>query len=352
MNVLSLFDGIACGRVALERANIPVDNYYASEIEKASIAIAKKNFPTIVEIGDVTKVHYQQGQLYTENGTFSVGHIDLLIGGSPCTDFSSIGYAKGMKSGQTEILSLEQYMNLKLQGVQFDGQSYLFWEYVRLLKEVHPDYFLLENVQMAKKWQQVIDVAIDIKAILINSSLVSAQNRHRLYWTNIPNVIPPKDKGIILEDILDENASTDDVSHCLTVQRSFPRLMKKYGYIPIKFNAYNATQIKDKTCALSRGSMVTSSCATLLFVKDKCGKHYVKDGILNRIYPIKLSDGRYNLRRLNLKEMERLQTLPDDYTNVKNVGVQKRSCAIGNGWTVDVIAYILSYLKLSKNDNV
>ena len=220
MNILSLFDGIACGKVALERANIPVDNYYASEIENASIAIAKKNFPTIIEIGDVTKVYYQQDQLYTENGTFSVGHIDLLIGGSPCIDFSSIGYAKGMKSGQIEILSLEQYMKLKLQGVQFDGQSYLFWEYVRLLEEVRPDYFLLENVQMAKKWQQVIDVAIGIKPILINSSLVSAQNRPRLYWTNIPNVISPIDKGIVLEDILDENASTDDVSHCLTVQRS------------------------------------------------------------------------------------------------------------------------------------
>ena len=345
MNVLSLFDGIACGRVALERANIQVDNYYASEIENASIAIAKKNFSIIIEIGDVTKVHYQQGQLYTENGTFSVGHIDLLIGGSPCTDFSSIGYAKGMKSGQTEILSLEQYMKLKLQRVRFDGQSYLFWEYVRLLEEVRPDYFLLENVQMAKKWQQVIDVAIGIKPVLINSSLVSAQNRPRLYWTNIPNVIPSKDKRIVLEDILDEMASTDDVSHCLTVQRSFPRLMKKYGYIPVKFNAYNATQIKDKACALSRGSMVTSSCATLLFVKDKCGKHYVKGGVLNGIYPTKLSDGRYNLRRLNLREMERLQTLPDDYTNVENVGVQKRSCAIGNGWTVDVITHILSFLK-------
>lgn len=344
MNVLSLFDGISCGRVALKRAGIKVDAYYASEIEKGSIAIAVSNYPDTIEIGDVSKVSYQDGVLHTENGDFKVGHIDLLIGGSPCTDFSSIGYVNGMKSGQTEILSLTQYLELKEQGVHFDGQSYLFWEYVRILHEVNPEYFLLENVVMAKRWQKIIDETMELAPIQINSSLLSAQNRPRLYWTNIKNVTLPTDKGVILKDIFDKKASKKDVSGCQTIQRSFPKLVSKYGYIPEKFNSYNITEIKDKACALSRGSMVTSSCATLMFVKCSDGVHSVVNKVMDGVYPVKLRDGYYNLRRLNLLEMERLQTLPDGYTNVDGVGSQKRSAAIGNGWTVDVIAYILSYI--------
>ena len=283
MNVLSLFDGIGCGRIALDRAGIRVDSYYASEIEKNSIAIAESNHPDIIEIGDVSEVSYNNGILHTENGDFMVGHIDLLIGGSPCTDFSSIGYANGMKSGQTEILSLSQYLALKEQGVHFNGQSYLFWEYVRILHEVKPDFFLLENVIMAKKWQKIIDDTMDMSPITINSSLVSAQNRPRLYWTNIKNIGPVPDKNIPLEDILDKSAAKKDVSHCQTIQKSFPKLVEKYGYIPEKFNAYNITEIKDKACALSRGSMVTSSCATLIFVKCKDGIHVVDGGIMDGV---------------------------------------------------------------------
>ena len=122
-------------------------------------------------------------------------------------------------------------------------------------------------------------------------------------------------------------------------------MMKKYGYIPERFNAYNASQIKDKGCALSRGSMVTSSCATLLFVKCKNGLHSVKNGILDGEYKTKLSDGKYNIRRLSLLECERLQTLPDNYTAVLGVSNQKRNEIIGNAWTVDVIAHIFSFLQ-------
>lgn len=345
MNVLSLFDGISCGKLALKRANIVVDKYYASEIEQSSINIATYNHPDIIEIGNVSNVSYNNGILSTDNGNFEVGHIDILIGGSPCTDFSSIGYAKGIKVGQVEITSLSQYLDLKSQEVTFEGQSYLFWEYVRLLQEVKPNYFLLENVVMAKKWQQIINNTLGFEPIKINSALLSAQNRPRLYWTNIPNVSQPQDKNIKIKNILDKKASSQDVSHCKTVQQSFDKLLDKYGYIPNKFNAYNATEIRDKACTLSRGSMVTSSCATLIFVKDAVGVHTVNNGLLNNKYPTKLSNGTYNLRRLNIKEMERLQTLPDDYTNIPSVGTQKRSAAIGNGWTVDVVAYILSFLK-------
>lgn len=249
-----------------------------------------------------------------------------------------------MKSGQTEILSLPQYLELKKSGTKFDGQSYLFWEYVRILNEVKPDYFLLENVMMAKKWQKIIDETIGIRPIQINSSLLSAQNRPRLYWTNIKNIEIPADKNILLEDILDEKAPDNDVSNCQIVQKSFVKLVSKYGYVPQKFNAYNIKEIKDKACALSRGSMVTSSCATLIFVECKDGVHLIDNGIMDGKYPVNLKDGHYNLRRLSLREMERLQTLPDDYTAVEGVGVQKRSAAIGNGWTVDVITHILSYI--------
>ncbi len=343
--VLSLFDGISCGRVALERAGIDVTSYYASEIERASIAISQANYPDIVEIGDIAKVSYADGTLHTENGDFFIGHVDLLIGGSPCTDFSSIGYTNGMTSGKEEILSLRQYMRLKSKGVKFDGQSYLFWEYVRLMHEVSPDYFLLENVVMSKKWQKTIDSAMGRSPIPINSSLLSAQNRPRLYWTNIPDVGEPADRHVTLGDVLDPGAPATDVSHCKTVQRSLPKFVAKYGYVPTLFNAYNVTELSDKACALSRGSMVTSSCATLLFVRHEDVVHTVRDGLLDGGYPTPLKNGRYNLRKLSFKEMERLQTLPDGYTDVKAAGRHKRSAAIGNGWTVDVISHIFSHIK-------
>lgn len=343
MIVLSLFDGIGCGRLALERAGIPVDYYYASEISNSAIAIAKKNFPEIIEIGDVSKVHYDlaSGMLYSEEGSWRVGKIDMLLGGSPCTDFSSIGYSRGMTTGEEHITSLEQYLSLKNSGAEFKGESFLFWEYVRILCEVRPQFFLLENVVMAEEWQGIINRAIGCTPIRLNSSLFSAQNRPRLYWTNIVGVETPEDKGVVLDDILDKDAPTDDVSRVASIQVSFANFDEKFGYIPNRFNAYNLSEITDKACALTRGSMVTSSCATLIFVPVDDGACEVRDGKLFGKYKTSLSDGRYNLRRLSLLEMERLQTLPDGYTDVPLVTKQKRSVAIGNCWTVDVIVHIL-----------
>ena len=226
MVVLSLFDGISCGRIALENIGIKIDKYYASEIEPNAIRVAKYNYPDTIEIGDVCKVVYEKGCLYTEKGNYDVGKIDLICAGSPCTNFSSIGYANGMTCGDIEVYSLEQYLELKQQGVEFDGQSYLFWEFVRILKEVNPRFFLLENVVMAKKWEKIITENVGVEPLYINSALLSAQNRPRLYWTNIKNITEPKDKGILLTDILDPNAEKRDVSYCLTVQRCFPKLIK------------------------------------------------------------------------------------------------------------------------------
>lgn len=345
MNVLSLFDGICSGKVALDRANIKVDNYFASEIENNAIKIAKSNNADIIEIGNVCNIKFNNGILYTERGKYSIENIDLLIGGSPCTNFSSIGYANGMTANGSDISTLEQYLFLKDSGHKFEGESYLFWEYVRLLKEIKPKYFLLENVKMAKKWENLISENIGVTPIKINSSLLSAQNRPRLYWTNIPNVKVPKDKGITINDIIDKNADNKDVTYTQTVSKSLDKLQVKYGYIPVKFNAYNISEIKDKACALSKGSMITSSCATLMFIKTDNGVHTVKNGIMNNKYNVKLPDGKYNIRRLSFIEMERLQTLPDNYTNVSGVSDQKRSICIGNGWTVDVISEILKNIK-------
>lgn len=192
--VLSLFDGMSCGRLALERAGIEVGKYYASEVDKYAITVTKANWPETIHLGDVRNV-----------SAADLPAIDMLIGGSPCQSFSFAGKRVGMVTKEKEkILTLEQYLQLKEQGFEFEGQSYLFWEYVRILREVKPRYFLLENVLMRKEWEQVISETLGVKPIMINSALVSAQNRKRLYWTNIPGITQPEDKGILLKDIIEE----------------------------------------------------------------------------------------------------------------------------------------------------
>lgn len=207
LNVLSLFDGMSCGQQALERCGIEVENYYASEIDKYAIQVTMANYPNTIQLGSVVDV----------NG-FDLPKIDLLIGGSPCQSFSFAGKRKGMATKcETEILTLEHYLELKAEGYEFEGQSYLFWEFMRLLNETKPKYFLLENVEMGEKWEKVLSKAIGVNGIHINSALVSAQNRKRIYWTNIgmqpgglfgdlESIIQqPKDKGILLKDILESD---------------------------------------------------------------------------------------------------------------------------------------------------
>jgi DNA (cytosine-5)-methyltransferase 3A len=205
MNVLSLFDGMSCGQQALQRSGINVNNYYASEIDKYGIKVTMANYPNTIQLGSVVDVD-----------GYKLPKIDLLIGGSPCQSFSFAGKRKGMSTkDEQEILTLEHYLKLKSEGFEFEGQSYLFWEYMRLLNEVKPKYFLLENVEMGEKWEKVLSKAIGVNGIHINSALVSAQNRRRIYWTNIgmePSglfgdlesiIEQPKDKGILLKDILE-----------------------------------------------------------------------------------------------------------------------------------------------------
>lgn len=208
--VLSLFDGMSCGQIALRELGMPVRRYYASEVDKFAIAQTQLNFPNTIQLGDVTKIDARE-----------LGHIDLLIGGSPCTNLSFAGKRNGLSTKENEeIYTLERYLELKSQGFEFEGQSYLFWEYMRILhelRETNPNIlFLLENVEMGKKWEAVFSEAIGMKGVHINSSLVSAQIRKRIYWTNIrvqedlfsgelySNIPQPEDRGLVLRDILED----------------------------------------------------------------------------------------------------------------------------------------------------
>ena len=273
INVLSLFDGMSCGQIALERVGIEVDNYYASEIDKYAIQVTQKNYQNTKQLGSVTEVK-----------GIDLPKIDLLFGGSPCQSFSNAGNGKG-----------------------FDGKSGLFWEYVRILKEVKPTYFLLENVVMKKEWEDIISEALGVKPIKINSRLLSSQNRPRLYWTNIPNVIEPKDKRITMSDVLEDDA---DIKYAISEAKIKRVLETQRG----KGFFYNKTHEK---------------CGTLIsgYYKQPTDGIYVDLGFKRRLTPT---------------ECEKLQTVPLNYTDC--VSDSQRYKMIGNGWTVDVIAHIFSQL--------
>ena len=214
MIVLSLFDGMSCGQIALRELGARIDRYYASEVDKYAIQQTQLNFPDTVQLGDVRNIDAR-----------TLGHVDLLMGGSPCQSFSFAGKRAGMSTKQSEeIYTLDRYMELKRAGFEFEGQSYLFWEYIRILhelRETNPNiYFLLENVEMGKKWEAVLSEAIGVQGVHINSALVSAQIRKRIYWTNIrtdvrggliySDIPQPEDRGLLLRDILEDDADIDE----------------------------------------------------------------------------------------------------------------------------------------------
>lgn len=213
MNILSLFDGMSCGQIALKELGIIPEVYYASEIDKHAIAQTQLNFPNTIQLGSVVDVDVSK-----------LEQIDLLIGGSPCQSFSFAGKRKGMATKcDIEIYTLERYLKLKEDGFEFEGQSYLFWEYMRILTDIrkyNPDVkFLLENVEMGAKWERVLSEAIGVYGVHINSALVSAQNRKRIYWTNIrtrkdglfgelySDIHQPADRCILLRDILESEVN-------------------------------------------------------------------------------------------------------------------------------------------------
>lgn len=307
INVLSLFDGMSCGRIALERAGIKVNNYFASEIDEPAIKVTQANFPNTIQVGSVEFVTKEMLN----------NKIDLLIGGSPCQSFSRAGDQSG-----------------------FDGKSRLFWEYVRVLNEVKPKYFLLENVKMKQEWQDIITTELGVEPIRINSKLVSAQTRDRLYWTNIPGIEEPKDKGILLETILESGEVDRDKAYCIDANY---------------FKGTNASQYISKSRrqivwvipeATKKGFVEVShgQCIDLTFIKSK-----TRRGRLMLEKSNCLTASSQNLckvtndwfRKLTPIECERLQTVPDNYTD--HVSNSQRYKMLGNGWTVDVIAHIFGY---------
>jgi DNA (cytosine-5)-methyltransferase 3A len=345
MNVLSLFDGMSCGQQALDRLGLKINNYFASEIDKYAITVTMANYPNTIQLGSVTNVD-----------GYSLPKIDLLIGGSPCQSFSFAGKRKGMSTKDNqEILTLNHYLELKEQEYEFEGQSYLFWEYMRLLKETNPKYFLLENVMMGEKWEKILTKAIGVNPIMINSSLVSAQNRQRLYWTNIgmesaglfgdlESIITlPKDKNIFIKDILENKVDKKYYLSNKAIQRIIRHKNKSLNNIKSNCitSRYYTGGGRDQQYIIHNtmprsGDAKKGGTGPLARVD---GKTYCLDtGNTNAIEYNK------NIRRFTPLECERLQTIKDNYTNY--VSDSQRYRMLGNGWTIDIIAYIFKYLKL------
>lgn len=282
MNVLSLCDGMSCGQIALERAGIKVDKYFASEIKNIAIKVTQYNYPNTIQIGDVNKIFYKNGVLHTEKGDFKV-KIDMVIFGSPCQSLSS-AMKKDLRVG---------FSNMEKSG--------LFFSCYRVLKEVNPKYFLVENVaSMKNENRDIISRLLGVEPIKINSSLISAQLRNRYYWTNIPNVTLPDDKNILLQDILTSGYTDRKKARALLVSDSRP-----------------------------------------LIDKEKMMHRYKKTGFTTIVYDIKNDDN--SIRYFNQTELERLQTVPEGYT--KCLTRNQAANVLGDGWTIDVIAHIFKQLK-------
>ena len=296
MKVLSLFDGISCGMVALERANIPVQRYVAYEIEQNAIKISKKNYPNIEHCGDVTKADFTQYKGF-----------DLLIGGSPCTNWSCA-------KNHTAKVKKERFVN---EGTGWE----LFKQYVRALEEAKPQFFLYENnYRISKNIIEAITDALGVCPILIDSALVSAQRRKRLYWTNIPNIKQPTDKELLLKDIY-----IHDDALIKTDKRILNTATRKQNYVQYAVND------KHTTSQAFRLYYLNGKAPTLARCKTESKTNILIDESDLSTYKV-----------ISPVEAERLQTLPDNYT--EGVPKTRRFEAIGNGWTVDVIAHIFRHI--------
>lgn len=282
INVLSLFDGISCGHIALDKAGIPINKYYASEIDKYAIKVTNKNYPETINLGDVTTV---SGELFTEK-------IDLLIGGSPCQGFSQAGKMKNFD----------------------DPRSKLFWEYVRILQEVKPKYFILENVVMKQEWQDIISEALGVKPIMIDSSLTSAATRKRLYWTNIPGVGQPEDLGITFGDIRERDVQEGSIYYTDKGIDWIRRHEKRTG------KTLRIIGDSDKMQMLEASMYKKYSSQRFFGIEDTHG-----------------------LRYITVTECERCMNVPDGYTDC--CSNTQRYKQLGNGWEVNTITHIFRILK-------
>ena len=315
LNVLSLFDGMSCARIALDKLNVPC-RYYASEIDKYAIKVAKENYPQTIHMGSVTDLSWNDKHLHKHLQP----QVDLLIGGSPCQGFSVAG----------------NQLNFN------DPRSKLFFEYVRILEETKPKYFLLENVRMKQESQDVISKALGVEPVAINSNLMSAQNRYRLYWTNIPFEIP-KDKGMVLADILEDGMTDRVKAHCLDANYFKGGNLKSY------FEKHRRQLVFSYEGLCHIGDADLNGHDAIKRVYHATGKSSTLNACTGGNREPKVFIPPYQWRKLTPLECERLQTVPDGYT--KGVSNTQRYKMLGNGFTVDVIAHILKDLTHTNNSS-
>lgn len=315
MKILSLCDGMSCGQIALEKVGISVDEYYAAEIKDVAIRVTKDNYPNTIHIGDVTKIHYSKGILSTENGDYEVGHIDMVMFGSPCQSFS-----RAMKT------------DMRI-GLEDEIRSGLFLQCHRILKEVNPTYFLMENVIMKKEDEAVITRMMGVEPIRINSSLLTAQNRDRLYWTNLPDVTVPEDKHITVMDILKDGYYPYEKSRCLMKNDSHG-YYNGCGWTPCK--RFYRWYYKAFTTMIFSSKEKFEECVKEFerVVGDKTPTAKLFDNYVGEVF----NDARY----LWKEERARLQGIPQHY--MRNLTEQEAADLCGDGWTIDVIAHILTPL--------
>ena len=421
--IVSLFDGLSGGRVSFDRVeHIEVLRYYSSEVDPYAIKVADKNYPQdkVYRLGDVTKIDGVKllAEIRAEFGDVAI----ILIGGSPCQGFSMAGKLKGSSTAcGIDVVSLEQYLDLKAQNFEFDGQSYLLWEFVRIQKEIVPDYFMLENVRVTKKWLPMFNEAMGIKPLRINSLLVSAQNRDRYYWHNLGHIEQPDDdrKLLVIRDILDYSVSDSFPKHRVEkfeetmkdeavqskngiVQLNQPSFSQQRVYgiegksptiaagnlgggkepckikmeRPIRVGEVNKGSQGDRIYSIEAKGITLSAqsggtagngnmlierpCEPKVLIDKICNVNPSGNGMNGNVYGVdaksptvttnkgegnKISgDEGATYRKLIPLECERLQTLPDNYT--EGVSNSQRYKMIGNGWTVDVTAHIFRHIPL------
>lgn len=378
MNVLSLFDGMSGGQIALTELDIPIDKYYASEIDKYAMQFTIQNFPNTIQVGDIRELDINK-----------LDKIDLLIGGSPCQSLSMAGKRKGLSTKEeVDIFDLEMYLELKENGFEFEGQSYLFWEYIRIYNDLlergdNPKFFL-ENVEMGKKWESVFNDILGRKGIHINSALVSAQNRRRIYWTDIHDDIPqPEDRGILLKDILEEEVDekyflSDKMIECLKgrvktgndptcVAMTACLTPKRTEYGKKIRKEYEAGIVKEQIKNIQRlepredgkiNCLTTVQKNNLIIVSGTIrtfgGKHFreIKSGKSCTLMARARNDGNAQpcvqigakIRRLTPTECARLQTVPERYI-WDGISDTQRYKMLGNGWNIETIKHIFKYLR-------
>lgn len=311
MKVLSLCDGMSCGQLALKKLGIPIEAYYAAEIKDVAIKVTLDNFPNTIEIGDVNQVSYKDGILTTENGDLQVGQIDLVMFGSPCQTFS--------------LAMITEHRV----GLEDKEKSGLFYECYRILQEVKPKYFLMENVRSMKdKDRDFISQVMGVEPIMIDSALIAPAMRKRYYWTNIEGVKQPKKKDIPLQSILTSGYTERQKARCLTVSDSRPLTTSVKMFHRFYYKGFNTLVFKDRQHYLN------------------CKQYYDDNykGMAAKDIPVDETDVFDGVRYLNQLGLERCQTVPEGYTKI--LTRNEAADVLGDGWTIDVIAHILSYMKI------